>query len=133
MSTNIYHVLLIFFIIFITLIGIVGIFLQGTTYEIAVKLDQGKRDAFIVASSLLSSDCLTDDSDYFTQENLDQLRSDNTCLQKYDVAQIYILIPESGEYWDYRFREPDVGEYDIDVAIETDIGEIKSGVMSVKI
>ena len=79
--------------------------------------------------------CLTDGlKGLFSEEKLDQLTADASCLGELNIDYIAITIYETGEIWNIKIENTNIGRdarFDVNVKLET--GETKLAEMVVVI
>jgi hypothetical protein len=119
----------------VLIIGVLSVFLIFIYYNIIVNIDESRREVFILGDTLLSNLCLTDGlKGLFSEEKLDQLTADASCLGELNIDYIAITIYETGEIWNIKIENTNIGRdarFDVNVKLET--GETKLAEMVVVI
>jgi len=117
-----------------TVVGLLGIFFTFITYNIIIIHDEASRQAFILSTALLSSDCIIDDTKgLFIESKLDNV--DPLCFN-YNKGEIEITIPETGQIWNFNLGSSSTGATSppSDVMVKLDVtggDEVKIGRMVV--
>jgi transketolase N-terminal domain/subunit len=122
----------------LTVTGVLAIYFTFVSYNVTVQSNTASREAIILSNYLLSSGCITysETKSLFSEDKLDSMVANSKCLKDQNLhGAIDVTVDGLGKSWSIN-----IGDYantgdksQVNVAIKMSNGEVKTGVLTVKL